>query len=51
MVKKYVRIETLDAVIVNELIDRIVVSEKYTQDGQKVQDVEIYYKFAGNVAV
>lgn len=51
LVKKYIGIETLDSVIVNELIDRIEVSEQYEQDGQKMQDVEIYYKFAGNVAV
>jgi len=47
-IRKYTDIETLDAKILNELIDKIVVHHKTVNEaGEKVQKIEIYYKFVG----
>ena len=49
---KYTDIEKLDARILNELIDRIVVHEKELgPDGLKHQRVDIHYKFIGYVDI
>lgn len=47
MVEKYVNIQELNARILNELIEKIVVHEKEIINGEKYQTVEIYYKFIG----
>lgn len=47
MVEKYVDIQDLNARILNELIEKIVVHEKEIINGEKYQTVEIYYKFVG----
>lgn len=47
MVEKYVDIQELNARILNELIEKIVVHEKEIINGEKYQTVEIYYKFIG----
>jgi site-specific DNA recombinase len=47
-IRKYTELEKLDAKILNELIDKIVVHHKtVNEDGEKVQKIEIYYKFVG----
>ncbi len=47
-IRKYTDIETLDAKILNELIDKIEVHHKTVNEaGEKVQNIEIYYKFVG----
>jgi hypothetical protein len=47
-IRKYTGIEELDAKILNELIEKIVVSQKtLDEDGKKVQKIDIYYKFVG----
>lgn len=47
---KYTDIETLDARILNELIEKIVVHEKtILPDGTKRQRVDIHYKFIGYI--
>lgn len=47
---KYTNITELNAHILNELIEKIVVHEKVvTPDGVKSQQVDIYYKFIGYV--
>ena len=48
LIKKYTDIQELNAYILNELIERIVVHEKVVgEDGNKTQKVEIYYTFVG----
>lgn len=47
MVEKYIDIQELNARILNELIEKIVVHEKEIINGEKYQTVEIYYKFVG----
>ena len=47
---KYTDIKELNAHILNELIEKIVVHEKQVdEDGTKSQRVDIYYKFIGCV--
>ncbi len=46
-IKDYVDIKQLDRQIVNQLIDKIVIGEKYKQGNQKFQDIKIHYKFVG----
>ena len=47
LIEKYLNITELNARILNELIEKIVVHEKEIINGQKYQAVEIYYKFIG----
>lgn len=47
LIEKYLNITELNARILNELIEKIVVHEKGIIDGEKYQAVEIYYKFIG----
>lgn len=47
LIEKYLNITELNARILNELIEKIVVHEKEITNGQKYQAVEIYYKFIG----
>lgn len=49
LIEKYLNITELNARILNELIEKIVVHEKEIIDGEKYQMVEIYYKFVGLV--
>lgn len=50
VIKKYTIIDKLDASILNELIDKIVVHHKEkTEDGQVFQQVEIFYWFVGRL--
>ncbi|MBQ8515911.1 MAG: DUF4368 domain-containing protein [Ruminococcus sp.] len=45
LIKKYTVIDQLDAAILNELIDKIVVHHKEAaEDGRVFQQVEIYYR-------
>lgn len=49
LIEKYLNITELNARILNELIDKIVVHEKEIINGEKYQMVEIYYKFVGSI--
>lgn len=50
MIQKYVSLEKLDARVVNQLIDKIVVYEKIKDKMGKVsQLVEIHYRFINNI--
>ena len=49
IIRKYADITELTAPILNELIDRIVIYEKEEIDGEAVQNVVIFYKFAGKI--
>ena len=49
LIEKYLNITELNARILNELIEKIVVHEKEIINGEKYQMVEIYYKFVGLV--
>lgn len=50
LIRKYTDITQLNAHILNELIEKIVVHEKQVdEDGVKNQEVDIYYKFIGYI--
>ena len=50
LIQKYTDIQELNAHILNELIEKIVVHEKEIgADGTKTQQVDIYYRFIGYV--
>lgn len=50
VIRKYTIIDRLDAAILNELIDKIVVHHKeQAEDGTTVQQIEIYYRFVGKI--
>ena len=49
LIEKYLNITELNARILNELIEKIVVHEKEIINGEKYQMVEIYYKFVGSI--
>ena len=50
VIKKYTIIDKLDAAILNELIDKIVVHQKeQAEDGRTFQQIEIYYRFVGKL--
>lgn len=50
VIKKYTIIDKLDAAILNELIDKIVVHHREkTEDGSTFQQIEIYYRFVGKL--
>ena len=49
-IRKYTDVQELDAQILNELIEKIVVHEKMIGvDGMKYQCVDIYYKYVGEI--
>lgn len=50
VIKKYTIIDKLDAAILNEPIDKIVVHHKeQAEDGRTFQQIEIYYRFVGKL--
>ena len=49
VIEKYTDIKKLDAEILNELIDKIVVHHKEKLYGKTYQQVEIYYRFVGEL--
>jgi len=51
LIEKYSDIQELNARILNELIEKIVVSEKEIIDDEKYQCVHIYYKFVGLMSI
>jgi len=50
VIRKYTIVDKLDAAILNELIDKIVVHHKeQTEDGLVFQQIEIFYRFIGKL--
>ena len=47
LVEKYIDIQELDRVILHELIEKIVVHQAQRIDGQRTQQIDIYYRFIG----
>ena len=50
LIKEYAGIKELDAALLNRLIEKITVTEPKEVDGEKVQEIKIYYKFIGNIS-
>ena len=49
IIKEVKRVRTLSPELLNTLIDRIEVGEKYEVNGKKRQDIKIRYKYVGNI--
>ena len=50
LVRKYTELTELNAVILNELIEKILVHETVKEEnGEVVQEIEIYYRFVGKI--
>lgn len=50
VIRKYTNAEKLDAAILNELIDKIVVHHKEkSEDGRTYQQIEVFYRFVGKL--
>lgn len=49
IIKKYLDLQELDRETVEELIDHIEIGERTMIDGQKHQDIKIFYQFVGEV--
>ena len=47
LIDKYVKLKELNAQILNELIEQIIVHDRVTADGEITQQVDVYYKFIG----
>ena len=47
LISKYADLQELDASIVNELCEKILVHEAQKVDGIRMQKIEIYYRFVG----
>jgi hypothetical protein len=46
-VREYAAVDNADRELVEGLIEKIEVSEEHSENGQKQQDIKIYYKFVG----
>jgi DNA invertase Pin-like site-specific DNA recombinase len=49
LISDYLDIKCLDPILAKALIDRIIVSDKYVVDEVSHKDIEIFYKFVGNI--
>lgn len=49
IVRRYLNVQELDREIVEELIDHIEIGERSIIDGQRQQDIKIFYRFVGVV--
>ena len=47
VVRKYMDLQELDRSIIDELIDHIEVGERSVADGQRRQDINVFYQFVG----
>ena len=50
IIKDYAGIEELSAALLNALIEKVTVGEPKEVDGERIQEVKIYYKFIGNIS-
>lgn len=49
IIRKYLDLQELDRAVIDELIDHIEVGERSVVDGERRQDVKIFYRFVGLV--
>lgn len=49
IVKKHIDLMSVDRVVATELIDHIIVHESFNESGQRILDLDIYYRFVGNI--
>ena len=49
IIRKYLDLQEFDRAIVEELIDHIEICERRIIDGQRCQDIKVFYRFVGLV--
>ena len=49
LIRQYSDLKELNSCIINELITKILVGDKCWVNGEKVQSIEIHYRFIGNL--
>ena len=49
IIRKYLDLQELDRTVIDELIDRIEIGERTVVDGQRQQDIKVFYRFVGLV--
>ena len=49
IIRKYLNLQELDRTVVEELIDHIEVGERTVVNGQRSQDIKLFYRFVGLV--
>lgn len=49
IIRKYLDLDALDRSVIDELIDHIEIGERTVVDGQRRQDIKVFYKFVGLV--
>jgi len=49
LIRKYLNLQEVDRSVVDELIDHIEIGERIVVDGQRHQNVNVFYRFVGLV--
>lgn len=49
IIRKYLDLQELDRTVIDELIDHIEIGERSVVDGERRQDIKIFYRFVGMV--
>ena len=50
LIQKYDEFAELNAAILNELVEKIVIHESHKdEDGNKIREIEIFYRFVGKI--
>ena len=49
IIRKHLNLQELDRTVVDELIDHIEIGERTVVDGQRHQDIKVFYRFVGLV--
>lgn len=49
IIRKYLNLDVLDRAVIDELIDHIEIGERTVVNGQRRQDIKVFYRFVGLV--
>ena len=49
LIRKHLNLQELDRATIDELIDHIEIGERTVVDGERIQDIKVYYRFVGLV--
>ena len=47
LIRKHLNLKIVSRPVIDELIDHIEIGEKYVINGEKTQEIKIFYKFVG----
>lgn len=49
LIEQYAPVKKLDAILLNNLVEKIVIHERQRIDGETIMKIEIYYRFVGKI--